>query len=97
MSKPFIYAHELISNGGGVWLGCDSEETTRLAHIDGKTGDEVIALYKASDYDALQSLNAELLEALETYAAVYAEHWKPGMPILEPISDATIAKARSAQ
>lgn len=35
----------------------------------------------------------ELLEALREYASVYSEHWKPGMPILEPVSDAAIAKA----
>jgi hypothetical protein len=35
----------------------------------------------------------ELLEALKLYAEVYSEHWKPGMPILEPISDAAISKA----
>ena len=64
-AKPFIYAHELLSNGGGVWLGCDSEEITLAAHIDGETGEEVIALYHAADYKALLSLNAELLEALE--------------------------------
>lgn len=35
----------------------------------------------------------DLLEALIQYAEVYSEHWKPGMPILEPMSDAAIAKA----
>ncbi|XAI95213.1 hypothetical protein [Leptolyngbya phage Lbo-JY16] len=74
--KPFIYAHELLSNGGGVWLGCDSEEITRTAHIDGETGEEVIALYHVADYDALLSLNAELLEALE-YALPYLEACVP--------------------
>ncbi len=39
----------------------------------------------------------DLLEALRLYAEVYSEHWKPGMPILEPISDAAIAKATGAQ
>lgn len=72
-----------------------SEVKRYYAKIPGESHDWLMVF--ASDYDALQSLNAELLEALETYAAVYAEHWKPGMPILEPISDAAIAKARSAE
>jgi hypothetical protein len=39
----------------------------------------------------------ELLEALREYASVYSEYWKPGMPILEPMSDAAIAKATGEQ
>lgn len=42
----------------------------------------------------LISAAPELLEALIQYAEVYSEHWKPGMPILEPVSDAAISKAR---
>lgn len=44
--EPFIYAHELLDVGGGVWLGCLDEESMRKAHIPGQTGEEVIALYR---------------------------------------------------
>jgi hypothetical protein len=55
--KPFIYAHELIDtvNGiGGIWLGCADEQSVKAAHIPGETGEDVIALYKSSDYDTLR-------------------------------------------
>lgn len=54
--------------------------------------DERMAMAEANT--DLAASAPDLLEALEMYAAVYNEHWKPGMPILEPISDAAIAKAR---
>lgn len=43
--EPFIYAHELLDVGGGVWLGCKDADSVRKSHIPGQTGDEVIALY----------------------------------------------------
>jgi hypothetical protein len=50
-SKPFGFFHELLDhegNGNGVWLGSYSEEVTRRAAIEGETGKEVVALYRAT-------------------------------------------------
>lgn len=59
----FIYAHELLDVGGGVWLGCPEEESVRKAHIPGETGDEVVELCRLTD---AQALIAELREELRT-------------------------------
>lgn len=44
--KPFIYAHELIDNPCGIWIGCADEKVVRDSHTDGETGTEIVALYK---------------------------------------------------
>jgi len=59
--NPFIYVHELIENGGGIWLGCPSEDVVRQAYTEGETGKEVIALVKASEAEArIEELEAVL-------------------------------------
>jgi hypothetical protein len=47
--EVFLHVHELLSNGGGVWLGNSSEEIVRKNHDDGETGPDVIALVRLSD------------------------------------------------
>lgn len=42
-----LYAHELLSNGGGIWLACASESIVRQAHDPGETGEEIRALFTA--------------------------------------------------
>ena len=75
-----------VSNGRGV-----AHATQRDQHPVIGQG---ISIQEAMANARLIAAAPDLLEALETYAAVYAENWRPGMPILEPISDAAIAKAR---
>jgi len=58
--KPFIYVHELLSNSGGIWIGCTDEKCVRDSYEEGETGQEVIALVKLSDVDT----RIEELEAL---------------------------------
>lgn len=67
---PFLYAQELITNGGGVWLGCVQKGICEQAHTPGETGEEVINLHKdeavhtyAREYAAAQT--RELVAALE--------------------------------
>jgi hypothetical protein len=43
--EPFMYAHELLANGGGIWIGCKSLAILRQAHDPGETGEEIVALY----------------------------------------------------
>lgn len=62
--KPFIYVHELLSNSGGIWLGCDDESAVRLAYMEGETGSEVIALVKQTDVEARIEELEEMLSRL---------------------------------
>ena len=48
--EVFLHVHELLSNGGGVWLGNSSEENVRKAHDEGETGPDVIALMRVLDH-----------------------------------------------
>lgn len=63
--KPFIYAHQLISNNAGIWIGCNDEAAVRGSHTPGETGDEVIALYHGKDVAELQAQLAESIVLLE--------------------------------
>jgi hypothetical protein len=65
------------------------ENPFRLAAVHVDNMDDVAGAANAR----LIAAAPELLEALKLYAEVYSEHWRPGMPILEPISDAAIKKA----
>ena len=77
-----------------VWIGGTESEMQESA-----CGDWV----KAEDYDALQSLNAELLEALESICAMQARNYGDAtqthldLPELTDKAKAVIAKARNAQ
>lgn len=51
---PSLYAHELLANGGGIWLACASEAILRRAHDDGETGEEIRALFTSEQLDAAQ-------------------------------------------
>jgi hypothetical protein len=48
--EVFLHVQELLSNGGGVWLGNSSEEIVRKCHDDGETGPDVIAVVRLSDH-----------------------------------------------
>jgi hypothetical protein len=50
-----LYAHELLSNGGGIWLACSSEAILRQTHDPDETGDEVRALYTADQMRAYRA------------------------------------------
>jgi len=65
MPKPFIYAHELIENKGGVWLGVAEKGICEQAHTPGETGEEVVALYTA------QSLREILEQAAQIAGREY--------------------------
>ena len=43
--KPFGYFHELVANGGGIWVGLDNKAIVEASHVEGETGNEVIPLY----------------------------------------------------
>lgn len=61
--EVFLHVHELLSNGGGVWLGNSSEEIVRQSHDEGETGEEVIALVRLSDHrERVAPLIAEIAE-----------------------------------
>jgi hypothetical protein len=63
--KPFIYVHELLENGGGIWLGCDDEAVVRSAYDKGEIGEEVITLVKLSDAQAVLDKLEILLEKVQ--------------------------------
>lgn len=48
--EVFLHVHELLGNGGGVWLGNSSEDIVRKSYDEGETGEEVIALVRLSDH-----------------------------------------------
>lgn len=48
--EVFLHAHELLLNGGGVWLGNSSEDLVRQGYDEGETGEEVVALVRLSDH-----------------------------------------------
>jgi len=61
--EVFLHVHELLSNGGGVWLGNSSEDIVRKAHDEGETGEEVIALVRLTDHrQRIAPLVAEIAE-----------------------------------
>lgn len=45
LPEPDLYAHELILNGGGVWLGCHKKGICEQAYEEGETGEEVREYY----------------------------------------------------
>lgn len=67
--KPFIYAHELISNNAGIWIGCNDRDSVVKSHTEGETGEEVVALYHEKDY---KELLLDLID-LKEYMANEAE------------------------
>lgn len=69
--KVFIYAHELLANGGGIWLGCKSESAIRAAHDEGETGDEVVALITLQSHrEAMAKFRAEVEHLGDDYLAL---------------------------
>lgn len=48
--EVFLHVHELIGNGGGIWLGCSDEETVRKGYDEGETGTEIVALVRLVDH-----------------------------------------------
>jgi hypothetical protein len=50
--------------------------------------------WAADEIERLQKQVRVLSDALTEYMAAYNEHWKRGMPILEPMGDAAIAAVR---
>lgn len=48
--EVFLHVHELLGNGGGVWLGNSSEEVVRNGYDEGETGEEVVALVRLTDH-----------------------------------------------
>lgn len=47
LPEPDLYAHELITNGGGVWLGVPEKGICEQAYAEGETGREVRRYYMA--------------------------------------------------
>lgn len=102
MRLAYIYAQRCD------WLlsGDDGEDSfrARLRKDLAELRQYEVEMVTARDYDALQSLNAELLEALEDIANDYAERFdmdsqstNPGMKIVVENARAAIAKARGEQ
>lgn len=58
--EPFLYAHELIQNGRGVWLGTSEKGICEQAHTPGETGEEVVTLYTADQVRSI--VRAEMEE-----------------------------------
>lgn len=52
LQEPNMHAHELLSNDGGVWLGCKDKSVVERAHDPGETGEEVRALFTAEQMQA---------------------------------------------
>ena len=75
--EVFLHVHELLSNGGGVWLGSSSEENVRKSHDEGETGADVIALVRLSDHREyvapLVAENAALRTELELERSIRAK------------------------
>lgn len=42
LPEPTLYVHELLSNGGGIWLGCPEKDVVEKASDPGETGDVVL-------------------------------------------------------
>jgi hypothetical protein len=47
LPNPSLYAHELILNGGGVWLGVPEKGICEQAYVEGETSKEVKEFYSA--------------------------------------------------
>lgn len=47
LPEPDLYAHELIENGGGVWLGTNVKGICEQAYVEGETGTVVTEFYSA--------------------------------------------------
>lgn len=56
LPKPDLYAHELLTNGGGLWLATSEEGLCEKAHTPGETGETVIRLYTEKTVRNLVSL-----------------------------------------
>lgn len=86
---------------GGVAIRFNVRSRTRVCIAGGQSQEHLLddGIHKSECEANARLITAapDLLEALIQYAEVYSEHWKPGMPILEPMSDAAIAKATGAQ
>lgn len=48
LPEPDLYAHELITNEGGVWLGVPEKGICEQAYAEGETGREVRRYYMAA-------------------------------------------------
>lgn len=48
LPEPDLYAHELILNGGGVWLGVPEKGICEQAYVEGETGKEVREYYNVN-------------------------------------------------
>jgi hypothetical protein len=47
LPAPGLFAHELITNGGGIYLGCNSRSICEQAHTPGETSEEISEFYTA--------------------------------------------------
>ena len=59
LPKPTLYASEIITKGGGIWMGCDDEDIVRRSHTPGETGTEVKAFYTEEqmlEYGSIRSV-----------------------------------------
>lgn len=71
LGKPFIYAHELLKNPGGIWLGCDDKNIVEQAHIEGETGSVIVALY--TEEQVLEIIKQQTEEQARELAALKAQ------------------------
>lgn len=78
--KPFIYAHELIENTAGIWIGCNDEASVHGSYTEGETGKEVVALYHEKDFKEVVDL-VKLMK--ENHGLLTHEQWDRVNSILE--------------
>jgi len=77
--EVFIHVHELIENGGGIWMGSPDAEVVIKSRTEGETGTEVFALVRLDAHrEHVAHLVAEierLREALKV-SEVDASRWQ---------------------
>ena len=54
LPEPDLYAHELISNEGGIFLGCANLDVVKQSHVDGETCEKINVLFSESSVRAIQ-------------------------------------------
>lgn len=77
--EVFIHVHELIENGGGIWMGSPDAEVVVKSRTEGETGTEVIALIRLDDHRKhVAPLMAEIEKLREDLKAsvVDASRWQ---------------------
>ena len=84
LPEPALYAHELILNGGGVWLGVPEKGICEQSYVEGETGEEIREFYTADQMRAyaLAALQSAQPAAAE-YNGWYCAHCQRGVDAIE--------------